>query len=136
MQTWATGGENYCYLKADLAAANKPDDGVPWWLVNGGSIPIEKLATWVARYKPNLTRFDKEYWEFPNQPRGYRTCGLSPVWSGFGAGRGDYQIDISTPGKHFVEVLKIAGLKGELEQSISVKDDSGKIQFSTDGFVK
>jgi hypothetical protein len=136
MRAWSTGEDNYCYLKADLAAASTPSDPVPWWLVNGGAVPIEKVATWVARYKPNLTRFDKEYREFLNQPRGYRVCGLSPVWSGVGLGRGHYQIDISTPDKHFVEVLQIAEINGQLEQSIVVTEEDEKMRFTTDGFVK
>ena len=130
LRTWATGGDSYCYLKADLAAARSPSDLVPWWRVNVDGAPIEKLAALVAKYKPNLTRFDKEYWEFPNQLRGYRVCGVSPVWSGFEQGPGHYQIDISTPDKHFIEDLDIFVVDGKMKQSIVVTDEHSNRYFA------
>lgn len=138
LRSFTSGGDNFCYLKADLAAAKSIDDQVPWWRVNGKGMPLEKAATWVALYKPNLSRLDPEYQAIQNQPRGFFPCPVSPVWSGIVLGRGHYQIDLSTFERHFIEDLEIAAIDGQLRQSIVVREAEQGMQvvFTTGGFEK
>ncbi len=135
MRAIITGGDNFCYLKADLAAAATVDSPMPWWLINHGQMPIEKFVAHVARYKPNLAQLDSEYTQILNPQAGWRACPVSPVWSGISLGRDHYLIDLQTPDKYFVEDLKIAVIDGKLQQSIVVTSNGVPV-YTTNGFVQ
>jgi hypothetical protein len=110
-----TGGDHYCYYRAELVSANDLTSKSPLWILWHG--PIFNLGVWISPADSKDAN-DPRYWSIGGQhfseviPGGFR--------SGMALGPGKYRIEMSARNGTVIEILEIKPTNGVLTQSLQV----------------
>jgi hypothetical protein len=131
-QVWEhlTGGDNYCFMRADEPDLKAHKEKIRWWIEATG--PLGRVPFWIHLASSIGDPNNPDYWKFQNE-------GAAGVWEfnskgGGLVGRvmpiGGYRIELNAPNGLLVEYLNIFEFNGELVQTIDVLRD-GKAIYSS-----
>lgn len=134
---YITGGEGYCFLKAEITDPKNFLARFPLIIVNEGQYPLFGVRMWISPASAKGNPNDKAYWSMGGVYPEIVYPGT--VWAGPRIGLGEYRIEISSRNRQYVQILKVIDNKGEIVQTIDVTDTkNGHLiyRFRPHGYVE
>jgi hypothetical protein len=111
-----TGGDHYCYYRAEIVSPDDLTSKSPLWVICDG--PLYNLNVWFSPADSGGAN-DPRYWSMSGSqhygeiiPGGFR--------AGMALGPGKYRIEMSARNGTVVEILEIKPIDGKLTQSLQV----------------
>lgn len=113
---YETGGESFCFLKAEITDQTKSFDKIPLRIINEGENPVYDVSIWVSPIS-NYSAGHRIHRDLI-LPGAYELVNLSlPL--------GNYRVEINQRNGFFLEFLRIIEVSGIPRQRIDVYDANG-----------
>ena len=116
-----TGGDNFVYLEANLAAVQGTTDNIPLLLANDGPGSVFDVHIWVSPASSGAHSNQPNYGSIKNKPQppipSVKQGRFATSWA---VPPGHYLVEIDARNGNFMESLRIVSYKGKLFQIIDV----------------